>query len=156
MLDSIKTLVVIPNCYLFHHRFFFQKCPAHMVAREQFLYPWSTTVYVKVTIFHCIGTSLQPHEPGSATYFVGHIAIRESPKYDTDELVNQFWHIDANVFHLGHPVVTKDDRRAMEVFQSIARNIGDRYGVGLPWVEEHPQLPDNRKIKTVCLRETVR
>ena len=92
----------------------------------------------------CLGGRV--HAPEVASCFVGHIATREPPKYDTDELVNQFWHIEANEVHLEHPVVSKDDRRAMEVFQSTVRNIGNRYEVGLPWTAENPQLPDNRKI----------
>ena len=107
--------------------------------------PGIDNLYAYSTSFGwCMGG--RAYEPGSETCFIGHIAIREPPKYDTEELVNQFWHIEANEVHLEHPVVTKDDRLAMEVFQSTARNMGDRYEVGLPWIEEHPQLPDNRKI----------
>ena len=86
------------------------------------------------------------HAPEVAGFFVGHIATREPPKYDTDELVNQFWHIEANEVHLEHPVLLKDYRRAMEVFQSTVRNIGNRYKVGLPRIADNSQLPDNRNI----------
>jgi hypothetical protein len=51
----------------------------------------------------CLGGRV--HAPEVASWFVGHIATREPPKYDTDELVNQFWHIEANEVHLEDPVV---------------------------------------------------
>ena len=92
----------------------------------------------------CLGGRV--HAPEVASCFVGHIAMREPPKYDTDELVNKFWHIEANEVHLEHPVLLKDYRRAMEVFQSTVRNIGNRYKVGLPWIADNSQLPDNRNI----------
>ena len=62
----------------------------------------------------CLGGRV--HAPEVAGFFVGHIATREPPKKNIDELVNQFWHIETNEVHLEHPVVSKDDRRAMVVF----------------------------------------
>ena len=39
-----------------------------------------------------------------------------------------------------------EDKRALEILNQTIKRVDDHYSVGLPWKEEEPKLPNNRKM----------
>jgi len=49
-------------------------------------------------------------------------------------------------------VLTKDDRRALEIFEDTCENVDGRYVIGLPWKRDPTMLPNNKPLAEKRLR----
>ena len=73
-------------------------------------------------------------------------------KEQTQLDLSDWWSTESFGTSVNQPVLTPDDRRAMEILEKTTKKMGDKYEVGMLWRDEEVRMPNNYTMSYSRLR----